>query len=128
MDSPLAETARLVSLVSRYLRDDLRPEIEGRHAFLSLVAANLLDGLVRDLETGGEAAQARKIGLVHLLGREGSEAELTEELCSRIAEGAFDETTPGLLNHLLKTTMGRLEIDQPNYAAYRRERAFETDS
>ncbi|GAD59411.1 hypothetical protein MBEBAB_1661 [Brevundimonas abyssalis TAR-001] len=93
-----------------------------------MVAANLLDGLVRDLETGGEAAQARKIGLVHLLGREGSEAELTEELCSRIAEGAFDETTPGLLNHLLKTTMGRLEIDQPNYAAYRRERAFETDS
>jgi hypothetical protein len=29
--------------------------------------------------------------------------------------------TPGLADHLWQTTMDKLAVDQPNYAAYKRE-------
>jgi len=42
-------------------------------------------------------------------------------LADRIASGEADLNTPGLDDHLWQTTMGKLAVDQPNYAAYRRE-------
>ena len=51
------------------------------------------------------------------------------ELAHRIATGELDLTTPGLSDHLWATTMAKLAVDQPTYAAYRAElegRAGET--
>jgi hypothetical protein len=43
-------------------------------------------------------------------------------LSARIASGEMGFQTPGLTDHVWKTTMDKLAIDQPNYASYRRER------
>ena len=59
--------------------------------------------------------------LTQLLGMQGSLGELNRALAERIASGEADLNTPGLAEHLWQTTMDKLAVDQPNYAAYRRE-------
>ena len=59
--------------------------------------------------------------MTQLLGTQGSLGELNRALAERIASGEADLQTPGLAEHLWQTTMDKLAVDQPNYAAYRRE-------
>lgn len=119
-DTPI-EGAELLDLAVSYLRDDLRPALEGRHRFLTLVAANALDIVARELRLGPSAARREGGRLEALLGKAGDRDALNEALCDALADGRLDESTPGLLEHLFATTMDRLAIDQPRYAAYRRE-------
>ena len=56
-----------------------------------------------------------------LLGLQGSLPELNRALAGKIAAGEFGLQTPGLSEHLWRTTMDKLAVDQPNYAAYKRE-------
>jgi hypothetical protein len=58
---------------------------------------------------------------MQLLGMQGSLGELNRALADKIAKGEADLQTPGLAEHLRQTTMDKLAVDQPNYAAYRRE-------
>jgi hypothetical protein len=51
----------------------------------------------------------------------GSLVELNRALAGKIADGELDLQTPGLAAHLWQTTMDKLAVDQPNYAAYKRE-------
>lgn len=111
----------LLDLASAYLRDDLRPELQGRHRFLTLVAANVLDIAARELRLGPSAADRETQRLRVLLASGDERDALNEGLCDALASGRLDESTPGLLDHLFKTTMDRLAIDQPRYAAYRHE-------
>jgi hypothetical protein len=52
---------------------------------------------------------------------QGTLGELNRALAERIAKGEADLLTPGLADHLWQTTMAKLAVDQPNYAAYKRE-------
>jgi hypothetical protein len=52
---------------------------------------------------------------------QGSLFELNRALADKIAKGEVDLQTSGLAGHLWQTTMDKLAIDQPTYAAYRRE-------
>ncbi len=63
----------------------------------------------------------RSARLTQLLGLQASLGELNRALADRIAKGEVDLQTPGLAEHLWQTTMDKLAVDQPNYAAYRRE-------
>ena len=47
--------------------------------------------------------------------------ELNRALADKIASGEMDLQTLGLADHLWQTTMDKLAIDQPTYAAYKRE-------
>jgi hypothetical protein len=58
--------------------------------------------------------------LRRLLGKDGTRAELNRELCLGIKKGVVDYEDPALVEHLRRTTMGRLAIDNPRYSAYRR--------
>jgi hypothetical protein len=53
---------------------------------------------------------------------QGSLADLNRALADRIAKAEVDLQTPGLADHLWRTTLDKLAVDQPNYASYRRER------
>ena len=63
----------------------------------------------------------RRRGCTQLLGMQGSLGDLNRALADRIAKGEVDLQTPGLAEHLWQTTMDKLAVDQPNYAAYKRE-------
>jgi hypothetical protein len=111
----------LIKAVADFLRNDITPAISGHSAFKLRVAINALDLVTRQLalELDSDAAEAAR--LTKLLGKEGSLGELNRTLADRIAKGEADLNTPGLADHLWQTTMDKLAVDQPNYAAYRRE-------
>jgi hypothetical protein len=111
----------LIKAVADFLRNELTPAVSGHSAFKLRVAINALDLVTRQLalESSSDAAEAARLTL--LLGREGSLAELNRALADKIAQGEADLQTPGLAAHLWQTTMDKLAVDQPNYAAYRRE-------
>jgi hypothetical protein len=113
--------AELVKAVADFLRHELTPAIGGHSAFKLRVAINALDLVTRQLalERSSDAAEAAR--LTQLLGMQGSLGELNRALAERIASGEADLQTPGLAEHLWRTTMDKLAVDQPNYAAYRRE-------
>jgi hypothetical protein len=113
--------SELIKAVADFLRNELAPEIGGHSAFKLRVAINALDLVMRQLalESSSDAAEAERLS--QLLGRQGSLGELNRVLASKIARGEADLQTPGLAEHLWRTTMDKLAVDQPNYAAYRRE-------
>jgi len=111
----------LIKAVSDFLRNDIAPAIGGHNAFQLRVAINALDLVTRQLtlESGSDAAEAERLS--QLLGQQGSLGELNGVLAGKLASGEADLQTPRLAEHLWQTTMDKLAVDQPNYAAYRRE-------
>jgi hypothetical protein len=111
----------LAKAVADFLRNDITPMIKGHNAFKLRVAINMLDLVTRQLtlEQGCDADEAARLS--QLLGMQGSLIELNRVLAGRIANGGLDLQTPGLPEHLWQTTMDKLAVDQPNYAAYKRE-------
>ena len=117
----------LTKAVADFLRNEITPAISGHNAFKLRVAINALDLVTRQLalEQGGDVAEAAR--LTQLLDMHGSLADLNRALADRIARGEADLQTPGLSDHLWQTTMDKLAVDQPNYAAYRRELGDKTN-
>jgi hypothetical protein len=111
----------LIKAVAEFLRNDIAPAISGHTAFKLRVSINALDLVTRQLtlEASSDAAEAGR--LTELLGLQGPLGELNRALADRIASGEADLQTPGLSEHLWQTTLAKLAVDQPNYAAYRRE-------
>jgi Domain of unknown function (DUF6285) len=118
-DEPTPE--ELISAVADFLRNDIAPAVSGHNAFKLRVSINALDLVTRQLELEQANDSAEAARLSRLLGAQGSLGELTRALAERIAKGGIDLQTPGLAEHLWQTTMDKLAVDQPNYAAYRRE-------
>jgi Domain of unknown function (DUF6285) len=108
----------LVSTVAALLQNSVLPHASGRAAFEVRVAVNALELVARQL-TQSEASQAAELQrLQEILGHSGSLEELNCELCERVAQGGGDDA---LIAHLWQTTMEKLSVDQPSYAAYRDE-------
>jgi hypothetical protein len=119
-DEPTPE--ELIKAVVDFLRAEIAPQISGHAAFKLRVSINALDLVTRQLalEQGADAAETGR--LTRLLGIQGTLGELNRALAERIAKGEANLQTPGLADHLWQTTMDKLAVDQPNYAAYKRER------
>lgn len=111
----------LVKAVADFLRNDIAPQISGHAAFKLRVAINALDLATRQLALSGDSDAAELHGLTMLLGVHGTLPDLNRDLAARLKDGSVDLTTPGVKEHLWETTMAKLAVDQPNYAAYKRE-------
>jgi hypothetical protein len=122
-DEPTPE--ELIQAVADFLRHEIAPEIGGHQAFKLRVSINALDLVTRQLklEQGSAAAEAARLKeqLGGQVDPQSSLAELNRALAGRIASGEADLQTPGLAAHLWRTTLDKLAVDQPNYAAYKRE-------
>jgi hypothetical protein len=114
--------SELVKAVAEFLRQDITPQVSGHSAFKLRVAINALDLVTRQLALQGDSDAAESARLAQLLGIDGSLFELNRALAERIASGEADLNTPGVAEHLWQTTLAKLAVDQPNYAAYRREK------
>jgi Domain of unknown function (DUF6285) len=111
----------LIKAVADFMRTDIAPQLSGHDAFKLRVSINALELVTRQLqlEQGNNAAESARLS--RLLGMQGTLTELNRMLADRIAKGEVDLQTPGLADHLWQTTLDKLAVDQPNYAAYRRE-------
>ncbi|WP_398465181.1 DUF6285 domain-containing protein [Tardiphaga sp.] len=111
----------LVKAVADFLRNDIAPQISGHAGFKLRVAINALDLVTRQLTLAGESDAAELHRLTMLLGVNGTLDGLNHDLAEGIRSGNLDLDSPGLKEHLWQTTLAKLEVDQPNYAAYKRE-------
>lgn len=111
----------LIAAVANFLRTEIAPQLSGAAAFKLRVSINALDLVTRQLTLAQRNDDDELHRLSQLLGVQGTLPDLNRLLADRIASGAADLETPGLADHLWQTTMAKLAVDQPNYAAYRRE-------
>jgi hypothetical protein len=110
--------AELLTAVARFMRETVMAELTGHSAFLTRVAANALDLARRQLELEPAADTAELGRLRALLGEDGALEDLNARLCEAIEARAITLSTPGLTEHLWATTLAKLAVDQPTYAAY----------
>jgi uncharacterized protein DUF6285 len=108
----------LVRTVAQTLREKLMPQLAGNFAFEARVAANALDLVARQLERAAATDGAELQRLESLLGQTGSLEDLNRDLCARIADGRLAADDPRLKDHLWATTLDKVAVDQPSYAAY----------
>ena len=116
-DRPSA--ADLLAAIKSFMSDHAAPNLTVQAAFHARVANNVLDILIREAKLGPGFQKAELARLESLLGESGSVGTLNQKLCDKISAGEMDLSTPGLKDHLIKTTMGKLAIDQPNYQGYK---------
>ena len=109
----------ILGAVARLMREML-PQMSGRSAFLLRVAANAVDLVQRQIALQALSDEEERARLTALLQREGDLTTLNAELCAAIESGSMGAGAPGLAQHLWATTLAKLAVDQPNYAAYRR--------
>lgn len=114
-DAP--DIAQLLEAVAAFLREQVAVQATGQLAFHARVAANTLDIVRREVRLGPDAQTKELQRLRALLGADATTdlAEANRRLCERIAAGAINAQTPGLLVHLMQTTRDKLAIDQPGY-------------
>jgi hypothetical protein len=128
-DRPTA--SELVAAARTYLEGELIPTLaDARLRFQTLVAANVLSIVERELLSEEEHLNEEWAGLSSLLGIPGitpervsvlrkSVCEANEELCRRIRQGAFDDQIRYLaLSRQLRGIVTRkLQIANPRYLA-----------
>jgi hypothetical protein len=115
--------SEVIGAVAIFLKTVVAAQTTGATSFQARVAANALEMMRRELDLAPAEDAAELTRLKALLNTDGSLAELNAELARRISTGDLDLTTPGLSDHLWSTTMAKLAVDQPTYAAYRAELA-----
>ena len=111
--------SEVIGAVAAFLKTVVAAQTTGATSFQARVAANALEMMRRQLDLAPAEDAAELARLKALLGTDGSLADLNVELARRIEAGELDLTTPGLSDHLWATTMAKLAVDQPTYAAYR---------
>jgi len=112
----------ILDLAIAHLRDNVLPTLDTRAKFEMRVTLGALLLVRRTMELTPQSDAAEHVRLETLLGEVGELEALNRLLCERIRDGAVTLTTPGLAEHLRATALEKLAVDQPNYAAYRRER------
>lgn len=113
-------TAELVEAVREFLEGEVQPKLEGSTAFHARVAVNVLRIVERELAQGGALAAAEQARLETLLGADGELGDLNARLVEAIRGGELDVDSPGLVDHLRATVMGRVGVDNPRYGSYKR--------
>ncbi|MEM9174793.1 MAG: phosphotransferase family protein [Myxococcota bacterium] len=114
----MPRTDELLESVRDFLRNDLRGRLKGRDAFLSLVASNSLDIVLRELTLGPAAVAAEYARLRTLVAAEEGDAidDLRRRLAAGLRDGSIGLDHEGLADHLRTTVVNQLAIDQPRYS------------
>lgn len=120
-DQPSA--VELIDVVRAFLEERVFPELSDHLQFHTRVAANALGIVSRELALAPDANHEEMVRLEALLGKSGTLEDLNRELCRQIREGEIATDTEEMKDHLWKTTMTKLSIDQPKYGTYRRATA-----
>ena len=110
----------LLRALRAFLRDEVRPHLDGYVAYQNRIALNLLALLERE-EHYGSALRALDARRLRQLGF-GRDADLAS-LARALRDGGQDDT-PALRRYLRERTLLRLKIDNPAYSglAQARER------
>jgi hypothetical protein len=117
-DEPMPD--EILTLVASFLRDEAASALSGRMAFHARVAANAVE-LVRRQLSQGAGAEGRELSrLQAIFDSQDDLSSLNARLASGIAEGSQTLQDTALREHLWRTTLEKVAVDQPNYASFKR--------
>ena len=121
MNNPPSKEELIISIIN-FLENDIISELKGQKRFHAHVAKNSLNIVLRQLKLEEENNSKEKKRLKEILKIEGDLKELNQILCEKINNEEIDINNDELIDHLYKTTMEKLSIDQPNYSGYLAEK------
>ena len=108
----------LITSVIEFIENDIIDELVGQKRFHAHVAKNSLQIILRQLKLEEKNNRFEKNRLKEILKMDKDLNELNKILCQKIDYKEIDINNNDLIDHLFKTTMEKLSIDQPNYSAY----------
>jgi hypothetical protein len=117
MPASKPDATLLLDAAIDYLARELSPTVDGYHRFQLRVTVNVLAQVRRELALRAPQADAERARLVALLGREGERDELSRELAARIRSGGIALDDPALLDHLRRSLVEALRINNPKWLA-----------
>ena len=121
MNNPPSKEELLVSIIN-YIEKDVISELKGEKRFHAHVAKNSLNIILRQLKLEEKNNSLEKKRLKEILKIENDLEEMNKILCNKINNNEIDINDNNLIDHLYKTTMEKLSIDQPNYSGYLAEK------
>ena len=113
----------LITSVIEFIENDIIDELFGQKRFHAHVAKNSLQIILRQLKLEEKNNRFEKNRLKEILKIDKDLNELNKILCQKIDTEEININDNDLIDHLFKTTMEKLSIDQPNYSAYLDEKA-----
>ena len=117
MINPPSKEDLIVSIIE-FLENDIIQELKGQKRFHAHVAKNSLNIVLRQLKLEEVSSKKEKDRLSKILKTDKTIKEMNKILCSKIDNNNIDIDNNELIDHLFKTTMEKLEIDQPNYSSF----------
>jgi len=110
--------SELVQAVKNFVDHSAMPELKGRAAFHARVASNVLATILRDLDArdANDAAEYERLKALLPDSDGKSRQALNEELQGRIRSGELTIESAALMEHLKKTAIAQLKVDQPKYS------------
>ena len=108
----------LITSIIEFLENDVIEELNGQKRFHAHVAKNSLNIVLRQLKLEDKSSSMEKNRLSKILKTDKTIGEMNQILCSNIDNNKIDINNNELIDHLFKTTMEKLEIDQPNYSGF----------
>ena len=121
MNNPPSKEELIISIIN-YIENDVISELKGQKRFHAHVAKNSLNIILRQLSLEEENNSKEKKRLTEILKFDGDLKELNRILCEKINNDEINIKDNNLIDHLYKTTMEKLSIDQPNYSGYLAEK------
>ena len=121
MNNPPSKEELIVSIIN-YIEKDVINELKGQKRFHAHVAKNSLSIILRQLRLEEENNSREKERLAKILKIDGDLTELNRILCEKINNDQINIKDNNLIDHLYKTTMEKLSIDQPSYSGYLAEK------
>ena len=115
MPASKPDAPALLDAAIDYLERELLPSLGGYHRFQCRVTVNVLAQVRRELVLAPAQADAERARLVSLLGHPGERDELSRELAARIRAGEFALDDPALLEHLRRSLVEALRINNPKW-------------
>lgn len=117
MNNPPSKEELITSIIE-FIENDVIDELIGQKRFHAHVAKNSLQIVLRQLKVEEKNNQSEKSRLKEILKIDKDLNEMNKILCQKIDNEKIDINNNDLIDHLFKTTMEKLSIDQPNYSAY----------
>ena len=117
MNNPPSKEELITSIIE-FIENDVIDELIGQKRFHAHVAKNSLQIVLRQLKVEEKNNQSEKSRLKEILKIDKDLNEINKILCQKIDNEEIDINNNDLIDHLFKTTMEKLSIDQPNYSAY----------
>jgi hypothetical protein len=116
-DMPRAD--ELLISVRDFLREDVMAETSGRTQFLSRVAGNTLDIILRELALGTTHRDNELTRLQQLFASDEELSALRWRLVNALREGSMSLENEELIAHLRTTVVNQIAIDQPKYTGFK---------